>query len=71
MKNFLKVLGRNGLGFAYINNKLPKTVTRKSKNESCRTQLRDLIKVDNFGSTLNEVDKVAWKFFEVILLELL
>ncbi|UYV67880.1 hypothetical protein LAZ67_5002371 [Cordylochernes scorpioides] len=64
MKNFVKAMGRNASGFAYLKQKCFSISDAKIKEGIfVGPQIRELPQDGNFQNNLNEVEAAAWSFF--------
>jgi hypothetical protein len=62
MKNFVKAMDKNGVGFMYLKHKFPRLSDAKIKEGIfIGPQIRQLIKDEQFEEQLNEVGKAAWQ----------
>jgi hypothetical protein len=60
MKNFVKALDRNSVGFMYLKHKFPSLSDAKIKEGIfIGPQIRELIKYEQFEEQLNEVGKAC------------
>ncbi|UYV66602.1 hypothetical protein LAZ67_4002268 [Cordylochernes scorpioides] len=64
MKNFVKAMDRNAIGFAYLKQKISSISEAKIKEGIfVGPQIRELQQDGNFQNSLNEVEAAAWNSF--------
>jgi hypothetical protein len=67
MKNFVKAMDRNGVGFMYLKHKFSTLSDAKVKEGIfVGPQIRELIKDEQFEEQLNEVGKSAWQALKML-----
>lgn len=67
-KNFVKAMDKDGAGFHYLKEKFPRVSDAKIKEGIfVGPQIRTLIKDEQFGELLSQVEKSAWNTFKNVV----